>query len=126
VVHDLADLLGVRFRQRTAEHREVLAEHEHEPSVDRAVAGDHAVARHARLAHAEVVTAVLDEHVPLLERVGIEQQLEAFARRELALGMLRFDPAPASAQAGRGALFVELTDDVLHESLLSIALATPT
>ena len=43
-VHDLADLLGVRFRERAAEDGEVLAEDEDEPAVDLAVAGDHAVA----------------------------------------------------------------------------------
>jgi hypothetical protein len=34
-VHDLADLLRMRFRQRTAEHGEVLREHIDEPAVDR-------------------------------------------------------------------------------------------
>ena len=43
-IHDLADLLGVGLRQRTAEDREVLAEDEDRPAVDLAVAGDHAVA----------------------------------------------------------------------------------
>ena len=55
-IHDLADLLGVRLRQRAAEDREVLAEHEHEAAVDGAVAGDHAVAQVALLVEAEVVT----------------------------------------------------------------------
>ena len=43
-IHDLADLLGVGLRQRSTEHREVLAEDEDRPAVDRAVAGDDAVA----------------------------------------------------------------------------------
>ena len=49
-VHDLADLLGVRLGQRPAEDGEVLAEDEDEPAVDRAVAGDDAVAEDALLA----------------------------------------------------------------------------
>ena len=53
-VHDLADLLGVRLGQRAAEDREVLAEDEHQPSVDGAVAGDDAVAQDALLVEAEV------------------------------------------------------------------------
>ena len=43
-VHDLADLFGVRFGQRAAEHGEVLREHVDRPAVDPAVSGDDAVA----------------------------------------------------------------------------------
>ena len=43
-VLDLGDLLRVRLRQRAAEHGEVLGEHEDRAAVDRAPAGDHAVA----------------------------------------------------------------------------------
>ena len=53
-IHDLADLLGVRLGQRSAEHREVLAEDEDEPAVDRAVAGDDAVAEDELLVEPEV------------------------------------------------------------------------
>src|SRR6185369_10981021 len=45
MVHDLADLLGVGFRQRAAEDREILREDEDQTAVDRAVADHHAVAR---------------------------------------------------------------------------------
>ena len=44
-VHHLDDLRGVGFRQRPAEHREVLREGIDRPAVDAAVAGDDAVAR---------------------------------------------------------------------------------
>ena len=73
MIHDLADLLRVRFRERSAEDREVLAKHKHHAAVHRAVARDDAVARNALLAHSEVGAAVLDEHVPFFERAGIEQ-----------------------------------------------------
>src|SRR5690606_23164640 len=53
-VHHLADLLRVAFGQASAEHGEVLAEHEHEAAVDRAAAGDDAVAGDALRLHAEV------------------------------------------------------------------------
>ena len=46
-VHDLADLLGVRLRERAAEDREVLAEDEDQPPVDGPVAGDDAIAEEA-------------------------------------------------------------------------------
>src|SRR3546814_12825251 len=77
LVHDLADLLGVRLRERAAEHREVLAEHEDQPPVDGAVASHHAVAGDFLLLHAEVEAAVLDIHVPLLEGALVEQDLQA-------------------------------------------------
>ena len=105
VIHDLADLLGVRLGERAAEDREILAEDEHHPAVDRAVAGDHAVARHGLLVHAEVVAAVPLEHVPFLERIGVEQELDALAGGELALGVLRVDALLAAPQAGSAARF---------------------
>jgi hypothetical protein len=42
-IHDLAHLLGVRLGQGTAEHGEVLAEHEYQAAIDRAVPGDDTV-----------------------------------------------------------------------------------
>ena len=113
-VHDLADLLGMRLAERAAEHREVLAEHEHQPAVDRAVAGDDAVARDLVVGHAEIGAAMLDEHVPFLERALVEQQLEPLARGELALAVLRGDALLAAAEAGPGALLLELLQDVGH------------
>ena len=68
-IHDLADLLGVRLRQRTAEDREVLAVDEHQPAVDRAVAGDDAVAEDVLLVEPELRRPVGDEGVELDERV---------------------------------------------------------
>ena len=43
--------------------------------------------------------AMLDEHVPLFEGVGIEQQFDALARGQLALGVLGLDAALAAAQS---------------------------
>ena len=107
LVHDLADLLGMRLRERAAEHGEILAEHKDQAAVDRAVAGDDAVARHLLLGHAEIVAAVLDEHVPFLEGTGVEQHLDTLARGQLAFRMLRLDAARPAAGAGRRAFFVE-------------------
>ena len=50
----------------------------------RPVAGDDAVAGHDLLLHAEVAAAVGDELVDLLEGAGIEEQLDALARGQLA------------------------------------------
>src|ERR1700746_4100175 len=109
----------MRFRERPAEHGKVLAEGEDEPAVHRAVSRHHAVTGNLVLGHAEILAAVLDEHVPLLEGAGIEEQLQALARGELALGMLRLDAARAAAQAGGRALLFELAKDLLHFALAS-------
>ncbi len=73
-VHHLADLGGVGFRQRAAEHGEVLREGVDDAAVNAAVAGDHAVAGNHLLLHPEVAAAMGDELVHFLERAGIEQQ----------------------------------------------------
>jgi len=44
---------------------------------------------------------VLDEHVPFLEAARVEQQLQALARGELALGMLGVDALGPATGAGR-------------------------
>src|SRR5690606_26560956 len=105
-----ADLLRVALGQRAAEHGEVLAEHEHEAAVDRAAAGDDAVAGDALRLHAEIGAVVFDVSVEFLERSLVQQHLEPLARGELALGVLRRDPLLAPAQPGRGAAAFELLD----------------
>ena len=51
------------------------------------------------LAHAELGAVMLDEHVELLEGALVEQQFDALARGELALGMLRVDAPLAAARS---------------------------
>jgi hypothetical protein len=48
---------------------------------------------------------VLLEHVPFFEGIRIEQQLDAFAGRQLALLVLAVDTLLATAEAGQFALF---------------------
>ena len=114
LVHDLADLLGMGLGERAAEDGEVLAEHEHQPPVDHAVAGHHAVAGNPVVGHVEVDATVLDEHVPFLEAAGVEQQFDALARRQFALRVLRVDALLPAAQSRGGTFLVELPDDFLH------------
>ena len=68
-------------RERAAEHGEVFREHVNEAPVDRAPAGDDAVAGDLCLLHAEFVAAVFDEHVELFERAFIQEKLNPLARR---------------------------------------------
>ena len=122
-VLDLGDLLRVRLRQRAAEHGKILGEDEDRAAVDGAPAGDHAVAGDLRLLHAELVGAVLDEHVELLERVLVHQELDPFARGQLAALVLRLDAPLAAAAARAGAALFELVENVLHRPLLAPLLA---
>jgi hypothetical protein len=48
---------------------------------------------------------VLDEHVPFLEAAFVEQQLEALARGELALGVLGGDALLAAARRAAARFF---------------------
>ena len=71
-IHDLHDLGGVGFRERSAEHREVLGEREDLAAVNQPVAGDDAVAGDDLIFHPEVTAPMGDELVDLFERPGIE------------------------------------------------------
>ena len=116
-VLDLGDLLRMRLAQRAAEHGEILGENIDRAAVDGAPAGHHAVAGDLGRLHAEIVAAVLDEHVELLERIVVEQEFDALARGQLALGVLGRDALLAAAQAGAGAAAVEAGEDVFHGRL---------
>jgi hypothetical protein len=68
--------------------------------------------------HAEVGAPVLHEHVPLFESTFVEQNLQAFAGREFAFGVLRVNALLPAAQAGCSALLFQLFKDVLHDGSL--------
>ena len=57
---------------------------------------------------------MLDEHVELLERALVEQELDALARGQLAALVLRLDTRRTAAQAGLLAALFQLVEDVLH------------
>ncbi len=67
---------------------------------------------------------MLDEHVELLERVVIEQDVDALARGQLALGVLRRDALLAAAHAGAFAAGVEAGEDVLHGRVRRLRVAS--
>ena len=104
----------MRLRQRAAHDGEVLGENIDDATVDRAPAGDDAVARHFRLFHAEFGATVLDVHVEFFERAVVHQKLDALARGQLALGMLSVDPGAATAETGIVAALLQLVDDIFH------------
>ncbi len=103
-----------RLGERAAEDREVLGEHEDGAAVDGAPAGDDAVARDLLLLHPEIVRAVLHEHVEFLEQPGIEEKLDALARRELALGVLGGDARLAATAPRMAPPVIQQGENVLH------------
>src|SRR6266568_6152395 len=100
--------------QRAAEHGKILGEYKRLAAVDRAPAGDHAVARNLVLLHPEFGRAVLDEHVEFLERPLVEQELDALPRGQFAARVLRLDALLAAAALGAGAPFFEDIEDLFH------------
>ena len=107
-VHDLDDLLAEDLAERAAEDGEVLGEDRDLAAVDRAVAGDDAVAVGPVLLLAERVAAVPGVLVHLDERALVEQHLEALAGGLLAAGVLLLDGAlrPGVGDLGHPALEV--------------------
>ena len=118
----------MRLGQRAPEHREVLAEHEDEAAVDRAVAGDDAVAEDALVLEPESAAAVDDERVELDEGPRIEQQLEPLARGQLPFGVLLLDTFLTAAESRLRAQRVQSLDLRLvvgHAGLRSGVRRTP-
>ena len=101
-VHDLADLRRVRFGQRAAEHREVLREHVDEPAIDVTESRYDTVANDALVVRDELRGPRHHERVELRERPLVEQEVDAFARGQLALRVLL--PSPGLTATARGPL----------------------
>ena len=66
------------------------------------------------LLHAEVVAAMRNEHVELLEAAFVEQHLDAFAGRVFASFVLFVDRFLSAAEPGGLAVFDQLIDFILN------------
>ena len=119
-VHDLADLLGEGARERAAEDGEVLRKDVDDAAVDAAIAGHHAVARDALLRHLEVVAAMGLELVGLDEGAGVEQQVDALTRRQLAGLVLLGDAVCAAAILSRLVQLRKTLQIALHDDHLVV------
>ena len=100
-IHDLDDLRGVGFRERAAEHREVLRE-----GVDRA-AVDAAAGRRPRRRRGSICSSIPKSRQRCVTSLstsskvpGIEQQIDALARRQLAGVVLPATADLAAAELG--------------------------
>ena len=111
-VHDLHDLGGVGLGERAAEHGEVLRERVDRAAVDASVAGHDAVAGDDLVLHAEVAAAVRDELVDLVEAAGIEQEVDALARGQLAGGLMAAQALLSAAELGAPLEVLEIFDSV--------------
>ena len=60
---------------------------------------------------------VLDEHIPLFEGVLIQKHINALARRQLAIRVLRVYPLLTTAQTGAFAALFKFGNDFLHRCL---------
>ncbi len=75
--------------------------------MDAAVSGDDAVARDDLFGHPEIEAAVRDELVDLLEGAGVEQQLDALARGQLAGRALALEALVAASKLGPALELIE-------------------
>ena len=99
---------------RATQHREILREHIDLTAIDGAPAGDHPVACRFVVLHAEIGTAMADEHVELFKAVLVQQQFDAFARGQFAAGVLCVDAFLSAAKARVFAAPFEFGKDILH------------
>src|SRR4029434_2636035 len=112
-IHDLHDLRGVGFRERSAEDGKVLRERVGETSVDASVAGDDAIAGNHLTGHAEVEAPMRDELVDLFEGAGIEEEVDALARRQLPGFALAAKPFLTAAEFRAP---IKIGENVVHPS----------
>ena len=115
-IHDLADLLGVRFGQRSTKNRKVLTKDIDHAAVHGAPAGDHAVACRFAFGHAEIGRAMRHKHIEFFKRAFVEQKLHPLARGQLAFRVLCLDTALSPARAGRNAASFKFGKYIGHGS----------
>src|SRR5882762_14843 len=113
-VHHLADLFRVRFRQRPAEHGEVLRVDVDDAAVDPSPPRHHPVTQDLLVGQSKIGGPVGHEAVELDERSRVEQHLEPLARGHLPLLMLRGDAVGATALLGLGALLLQQLQLLSH------------
>ena len=105
------DLQLAGHAHRAGHHREVVGGHRHQPAVDLAVAGDHAVGGRLPALHRALREVRPAVDAQLGERALVDQQRQALARGELVRGVLALDLLLAAALAGALAALVEVLDE---------------
>jgi len=112
-IHHLVDLLGEHLAERTAEDREVLAEHEHLATIDGAPPGDHPVGV-GPFVEPGRMRSMARQQVELLEAARVEQHVDALASEQLALLVLAFDRPLRARVEGLLSSFVQVAELLGH------------
>ena len=102
------DLQLAGHAHRARHHGEVVGGHRHQPAVDLAVAGDHAVRRRLLAFHRALREVRPPVDAELRERALVDQQRQPLARGELALLVLARDLLLAPAELRVLATLVQL------------------
>ena len=114
MLHDLADLLGIRLGKRTTKNSEILAEDKYHPAIHGAIASDYAVTGDLLVRHAEIGAAVLDKGIPLFETVLVQQQFDTLTGREFTAAVLDVDPALSTSKGGGLTFLFQLFNNLMH------------
>jgi hypothetical protein len=88
------------FGERTAEDRKVLCEDEDAATVDKPVPRDDAIARKLLRLQAEILRAMNDEFIELLECSFIKKEVDTLVRRHLSGSVLTLDAFATAAVFG--------------------------
>ena len=96
-------------------------ETEDRPSVDEAMSRDDTVAGYHMVLHAEIATAMRDELVDFLEGAGVEQELDALARRQLARGVLAAEALLAATELCTLLEVCQGVEGIRHQALTAWA-----
>ena len=119
-LHDFADLVRLHLGKGAAEYGEILGVNGDAAAVDLPEAGHHAVAGEFLAGHAEVADVVRGEPAQLLEGAAVQQQVDAFAGRQLAFGVLIGDARLAAAELGLRAHLAQFGELVFSHGGLSL------
>src|SRR5438477_2557205 len=113
-IHDFANFLRVGFRKRSTKHGEVLRENINQAAADATEAGYKTIACGALRLHTKIGAMVANEFIEFFESAFIEQQVNSFARGQLAGFVFTFAPLRAAS----GFRFFAATTQLLHAALL--------
>ena len=84
-----------------------MREHIHQPTFNPSIARNETISIVLLLGHAEVIAAVRNQFVGLLERAVVQQELDALPRRHLPFFVLPFAALFAAALFGKAIAFLE-------------------
>ena len=106
----------MHLAQRAAHHSRILRRSENLPAIDQAKAGDDAIAITRGAAVQVLLVARQDQRIDLVERAGVEEQVQALTGRQATLAVLRLYLFRGSGSDSF--TFTELGNVGLQENLL--------